>query len=42
MEKEIKKEQEKVVNLFEDIGNHHDEDKLKKSYDRMDDKSKHE
>ncbi len=26
---------EKIVNLFEDTGNFHDEEELKKSYDRV-------
>ena len=35
------KETQKVVNLFEDNGNFHDEDALKKSYDRMPESEKH-
>lgn len=32
---------EKVVNLFEDNGNFHDEEALRKSYDRMPESEKH-
>ena len=35
------KKTEKVVNLFEDNGNFHDEEALRKSYDRMPESEKH-
>lgn len=36
-----KKQEEKIVNLFEDTGNFHNEDDLKKSYERVDESEKH-
>lgn len=33
-------EQSKIVNLFEDTGNFHDEKELKKSYDRVPEEEK--
>lgn len=35
-----KKDEGKIVNLFEDNGNFHDEDQLRKSYERMPDSEK--
>ena len=32
----------KIVNLFEDTGNFHDEEKLQKSYERVSEKDKYE
>lgn len=36
-----KQTKEKVVNLFEDNGNFHDEEALQKSYERMPESEKH-
>jgi hypothetical protein len=34
-------EKPKIVNLFEDTGNHHDEEELRKSYERVSEQDKH-
>lgn len=38
IDKKINDTDEKIVNLFEDTGNFHDEEKLSKSYEKIDKK----
>jgi hypothetical protein len=40
LKNETQQKEEKIVNLFEDCGNFHDEEKLQKSYEKISEKDK--